>query len=50
MEREPQTIPMRISESEDLILLAAPMLGLEPQDISVSITDQRLGQRRGTGP
>jgi len=50
MERKPQTIPVRISDSEDLILLAAPMPDLEPQNITVSITDhvvQIKGEERG---
>jgi HSP20 family protein len=50
MERKPQTIPVRISDSEDLMLLAAPMPGLEPQNITVSITDhvvQIKGEERG---
>jgi len=50
MEREPQRIPVRLSNSEDLVLLAAPMPGLEPQNISVSITDrvvQIKGEERG---
>jgi len=49
-ERKPQTIPVRISDSEDLILLAAPMPGLEPQNITVSIKDhvvQIKGEERG---
>lgn len=50
MEREPQRIPVRISDSEDLILVTAPMPGLAPQNISVSITDhvvQIKGEERG---
>jgi HSP20 family protein len=50
MECDPQTIPVRISNSEDVILLAAPMPGLEPQNISVSIRDhvvQIKGEERG---
>jgi HSP20 family protein len=50
MEREPQTIPVRISETDDIILLAAPMPGLEPQNISVSIADRIVrvkGEERG---
>lgn len=45
MERDPQTIPVRISNSEDAILLAAPMPGLEPQNISVSIRDHVVPSR-----
>ena len=50
MKRDPQTIPVRISASEDVILLAAPMPGLEPQNIYVSIRDhvvQIKGEERG---
>ena len=50
MERKPQTIPVRISDNEDLILLAAPMPGLEPENITVSIRDhvvQIKGEERG---
>lgn len=50
MEREAQTIPLRISHSEEQLLVAAPMPGLEPQNISVTINDQVLtikGEERG---
>jgi HSP20 family protein len=33
-----QTVPVQIHQTDDLIVLAAPMPGLEPQDISVVIT------------
>jgi len=45
----PQTVLYRIS-SEHVILLAAPMPGLEPQNISVSMRDnvvQIKGEERG---
>jgi HSP20 family protein len=52
MEREPQTVPVRIYQTENQIMLAAPMPGLEAQDISVSINDKTvtiMGQERGLG-
>jgi len=50
MEREAQTVPVRLYESENHVMLAAPMPGLEPQDISVSIADHTIsirGEERG---
>lgn len=50
MEREAQTVPVRIYESGNHVMLAAPMPGLEPQDISVSIADHTIsirGEERG---
>jgi HSP20 family protein len=52
MEREPQTVPVRIYQAENQIMLAAPMPGLEAQDISVSINDKTVtirGEERGPG-
>jgi HSP20 family protein len=52
MEREPQTVPGRIYQTENQIMLAAPMPGLEAQDITVSINDRTVtitGQERGPG-
>jgi HSP20 family molecular chaperone IbpA len=52
MESEAQTVPVRIYQAENQIMLAAPMPGLEAQDISVSISDKRvtiMGQERGPG-
>jgi HSP20 family molecular chaperone IbpA len=46
-----QTIPVQIHQNEDLIVLAAPMPGLEPQGITVSIAANRvkiLGEYRGS--
>lgn len=47
-----QTIPVRIYQTEELLMVAAPMAGLEPQDISVNIDGQLLtimGEERGPG-
>jgi HSP20 family protein len=52
MESEAQTVPVRIYQAENQIMLAAPMPGLEAQDISVSISDKTvtiMGQERGPG-
>lgn len=52
MESEAQTVPVRIYQAENQIMLAAPMPGLEAQDISVSISDKRvtiMGEERGPG-
>ena len=47
MERDPQIVSVRISNSEHVILLAAPMPWLEPQNISVSCASLRHAQRNG---
>lgn len=47
----PQTIPVQIHQSDDRIVLAAPMPGLEPQDITVTIAADRVtvrGEYRGS--
>jgi HSP20 family protein len=54
MEGEPmaQSIPVRIYQTEELLMVAAPMPGLEPQDISVNIDGRQLtimGEERGPG-
>ena len=52
MEGETQTVPVRIYQAENQIMLAAPMPGLEAQDISVSINGKTvtiIGQERGPG-
>lgn len=49
--QQPQTIPVQIHQSDDRIVLAAPMPGLEPQDISVTIAADRVtvrGEYRGS--
>ena len=46
-----QTVPVQIHQNDNLIVLAAPMPGLEPQDITVSIASDRvkiLGEYRGS--
>ena len=46
------TIPLRIYETDDRIMLAAPMPGLEPNDIDVKIAGARVtirGEYRGPG-
>lgn len=48
MESEAQTVPVRIYQAENQIMLAAPMPGLEAQDISVSISDKK-GHHYGPG-
>ncbi|MGH7828813.1 MAG: Hsp20/alpha crystallin family protein [Candidatus Binatia bacterium] len=45
-----QAIPVRIYQSADQIMVAAPMPGLEPQDISVTVAEDRIairGEDRG---
>lgn len=37
-----QTIPVQLHQAEGLLVLAAPMPGLEPQDISVRIHNDRV--------
>jgi len=52
MERDSQTIPVRIYQGPEQIILATPMPGLEAGDISVAIADQRVtitGKERGPG-
>lgn len=47
---ESQRLPVRLYESDGLIMVAAPMPGLEPQDISVKVSGQRVaihGNLRG---
>jgi HSP20 family protein len=51
-ERRPtvQTAPVRIYQSEGRVMVAAPLPGLEPQDITVTITGSKVtiqGQLRG---
>lgn len=37
-----QTVPVQLHQAQGLLVLAAPMSGLEPQDISVSIHNDRV--------
>ena len=46
-----QTVPVQLHQAQGLLVLAAPMPGLEPQDISVSIHHDRVtirGDYRGS--
>ena len=46
-----QTVPVQLHQAQGLLVLAAPMPGLEPQDISVSIHNDRVtirGEYRGS--
>ena len=52
MKRGPQTLPVRLYQSEEHIMLAAPIPGLEPEDISLTISEDRVtirGEERGPG-
>lgn len=47
-----QRLPIRVYRSDERVMLAAPMPGLEPEDISVTIHDDRVvlhGEERGPG-
>jgi HSP20 family protein len=47
-----QTIPVRVYRGEEHIMLAAPLPGLEPENISVTINGDSIsiqGQERGPG-
>lgn len=49
---EAQRVPLRIYQSENRVMLAAPMPGLEAEDISVAIDGDRVtihGDERGHG-
>ncbi len=49
---EGQNIPVRIHQTDDLLVLAAPMAGLNAQDISVSVAGEKVrirGAYRGPG-
>lgn len=52
-QQPPQAIPLQIHQTDKLIVLAAPMPGLEPQDISVVVTGAKItiqGNYRGSRP
>ncbi|HZD40170.1 MAG TPA: Hsp20/alpha crystallin family protein, partial [Terriglobales bacterium] len=52
MEREAQSIPIRLYQGDEHLFLIAPMPGLEPQDISVTIERKLVtirGEERGAG-
>jgi HSP20 family protein len=50
MEAESQKIPVRIYDRDQHIILAAPLPGLEPEDISVTVAGTKvtiMGEERG---
>jgi HSP20 family protein len=49
--QQPQTVPLQVHQAEDRLVLTAPMPGLEPQDIAVIISGNRVtirGEYRGS--
>jgi HSP20 family protein len=47
----PQSVPLQMHQTDDRIVLAAPMPGLEPQDISVVVSGHKVtihGEYRGS--
>ena len=49
--QQPQTVPVQMHQTHDLLVLAAPMPGLEPADIAVTIRGDHLticGEYRGS--
>lgn len=51
-EQQPQTVPIRLYQSEDRIMIAAPMPGLEPGNITVEVNGDQValhGELRGPG-
>jgi len=52
MASQAQTIPVRVYRGEEHIMLAAPLPGLEPENISITITGDTVsiqGEERGPG-
>lgn len=52
MANEVQTVPVRIYRTQDHLMVASPMPGLKPEDISVTISGRQItlrGENRGTG-
>ena len=52
METQAQTIPVRIYEAEEQLILAAPLPGLDPENISVTFAGNKVaikGKERGPG-
>jgi HSP20 family protein len=48
--RGPHTVPVRVYEGDGRLMVAAPLPGLEPPDISVTVRGDRVvihGERRG---
>jgi HSP20 family protein len=51
MTSQRQTVPVQVHQADDLMVLAAPMPGLEPEDISLCISGARItihGDYRGS--
>ena len=49
--QQPQTVPVQMHQTHELLVLAAPMPGLEPEDITVTIRGDHLticGEYRGS--
>ncbi len=47
---QPEHVPVRVYQSDNRLMIAAPMPGLEPEDISVTVAGNRVtinGQLRG---
>lgn len=47
-----QRLPVRVYQTEERFMIAAPMPGLEPDDISITVHDGRIvlhGEERGPG-
>ena len=52
VQRQLQTIPVRLYQTKEQLMLAAPLPGLQPSDIAVAITEDRVmirGVERGPG-
>jgi HSP20 family protein len=50
--QQQQHIPVRIYQTDDRIMVAAPLPGLEPENISVTVVGDRItirGEERGPG-
>jgi HSP20 family protein len=50
--QQPQQIPVRIYQTDDRIMVAAPVPGLEPENIFVTVVGDRVtirGEERGPG-
>lgn len=51
-QQQTKTIPVRVYQIDDRIMVAAPMPGLEPEDITVTVAGARVtirGAERGPG-
>jgi HSP20 family protein len=49
--QQPQTVPVQMHQTHDLLVLAAPMPGLEPENITITIRSDHLticGEYRGS--